>query len=233
MRTKFHILVSALCSLLIVSGTVAHATTYTSDANVSDFTSGLVFGTFTSAPGGGDVGVPYTPTPATINSGLRVIGSGGGAGAIIVQFPTAVSFIRVFPNIDHFGAAYDGYQYTIEGSNDGVTYTPLFDALTVVGAGEPFTLGTFTGTAPTRVNNVLTPGAGPSGTVGYEADFTFGTAYRFYAFGGSTIAIQSGNTDQELSAVGTVPEPTTLATILAGLAVLATARALRNRSRQA
>ena len=72
----------------------------------------------------------------------------------------------------------------------------------MTGAGEPFTLGTFTGTAPLTVNNVLTPGAGPGGTVGYEASFTFGSAYSEYAFGASTFAVQSGNSDQELSAVG-------------------------------
>jgi hypothetical protein len=74
---------------------------------------------------------------------------------------------RTAPNIDHFGAQFDGYQYAIEGSNNQTTWTPLFDATSVVGASEPFTLGSFTGTAPTRVNNVLTPGAGPGGTVGY------------------------------------------------------------------
>ena len=70
------------------------------------------------------------------------------------------------------------------------------------GAVEPFTLGTFTGTAPTNVNSVLTPGAGPGGTVGYITDFSFGTAYLYYAFGASTVAFAQGNTDQELSAVG-------------------------------
>jgi hypothetical protein len=72
------------------------------------------------------------------------------------------------------------------------------------------------------VNNVLTPGAGPGGTVGYIADFSFGPAYKFYEFGASTEAINSGNADQELTAVGTfvpkTPEPTSL--ILVGTALL-------------
>ena len=76
----------------------------------------------------------------------------------MATFSKAVSGLRVFPSIDHFGSAYDGYQYSIEGGNDGTTWTPLFDAQTVTGSGEPFTLGTFTRTAPFRVNNVLTPG---------------------------------------------------------------------------
>src|SRR5262249_715283 len=86
--------------------------------------------------------------------------------------------------------------------NNGTTWTPLFDALTVNGSGEPFTLGNFSGTAPQTVNNVLTPGAGLNGTVGYEASFLFANAYQFYAFGASTEAFNSGNADQELSAVG-------------------------------
>jgi hypothetical protein len=93
----------------------------------------------------------------------------GGNNWILATFSSPTAAIRVFPNIDHFGSQYDGFQYTIEGSNDGTTWTPLFDALTVSGAVEPFTSGSFTGTAPTNVNNVLTPGAGPGGTVGYIA----------------------------------------------------------------
>jgi hypothetical protein len=112
----------------------------------------------------------------------------------------------VFPNIDHPGLAYDGYQYSISGSNNGVDYTPLFDATSVTGSGEPFTLGGFTGTAPFKVNNVLTPGTGPAGTVpGYEADFQFSAAYQYYKFTASKVAKgynPTPNTDQELSAVG-------------------------------
>jgi hypothetical protein len=219
----------SVITLLLGAGLVHASITYTSDATLSDFTSGMTFGTFTSAPGGGDVAIPYTPTAATVNSGDRVIGA-GSAGPIVVQFASAESFIRVFPNIDHFGFAYDGYQYTISGSNDGIAYTPLFDALTVAGAGEPFTLATFTGTAPTRVNNVLTPGAGPNGTVGYEADFTFAQAYKFYKFGASTEAINSGNEDQELSAVGTVPEPASWPVTLLIVGVIFAALRLRKKS---
>jgi hypothetical protein len=220
---------SLLGVVVFFMGTAHASTVYTSDSNLADFTTGESFATFTSAPGGSDVSIPYTPTAASINSGFRVIGA-GSSGPIIAQFGSAVSVIRVFPNIDHFGFAYDGYQYTISGSNDGITYTPLFDALTVTGGGEPFTLGTFTGTAPTRVNNVLTSGNGPGGTVGYEADFTFAQAYKFYSFGVSTEGVNSGNSDQELSAVGTsaVPEPATWSlTLLSGFALFIAMRRAR------
>jgi hypothetical protein len=209
----------------------AHATVYTSDPNIADLTAGITnYATFSNFSAG-DVGSPFTPTSSELAAdGFRVYSGGsitglpGGNNWILATFSSPVAAIRVFPNIDHFGSAYDGYQYSIQGSNDGTHWTPLFDALTVTGSGEPFTLGSFTGTAPTRVNNVLTPGAGPGGTVGYEADFSFGTSYKYYAFGASTEAFNSGNTDQELSGVAAlptaVPEPATWllpATALVGL----------------
>lgn len=202
----------------------ARATVYTSDSNIADFTGGVTsYATFSDFFSG-DVGSPFTPTSTELaNQGYRVYSGGSltglsGGNWILATFSTPVSQILVFPNIDHFGGAFDGYQYTIEGSNDGQNWTPLFDALTVNGTGEPFTLGTFTGTAPTSVNNVLTPGNGPGGAVGYEANFNFSQAYQYYAFGASTEAVNSGNADQELSAVAAVPEPSMIA--LAGLGLI-------------
>jgi hypothetical protein len=197
--------------------------TYTSDSTLADFTSGVAYGQFIVGPSG-DRTAPYTPTTANVDAGLRIYGF--GVGAVIVRFASAVSTIRVFPNLDHVGASYDGYQYAINGSNDGVAYTPLFDVLTVTGGSGPFTLGSFTGTAPTQVNNVLTPGAGPGGTIGYIPDFSFGAAYKYYRFDSSTFANNSANTEPEFSAVGTLgggdptPEPTTFALFGAGLAAL-------------
>jgi hypothetical protein len=202
------------------------ATTYTQDGNLSDFTAGISsYATFSNFFAG-DTGSPFTPTSTELaTNGFRVYDGGsitglpGGNNWILATFANPVSAIRVFPNIDHLGSAYDGYQYTIEGSNDGTTWTPLYDTLTVAGAGEPFTIGSSSGTAPTNVNNIVN---GPNG-VGYEADFTFSSSYKYYAFGASTVAFDQGNSDQELSAVGAtaaVPEPETYALMLAGLAAI-------------
>jgi hypothetical protein len=201
---------------LILAAATAHATTYTSDSNLADFTAAVsTYATFSNYFGfdGSATAAPYTPTTTTLDAGGRVYAGGSITGLppgnnwILATLPNPFSSILVFPNIDHFGSAYDGYQYNIYGSKDGTTWTELFDALTVTGAGEPFTLGAFFGTAPTTVNNVLTPGAGPGGTVGYEASFTFSTDYKYYAFGASTEAVIAGNSDQEFSAVAGVPGP--------------------------
>jgi hypothetical protein len=234
---------------LFAAATVANAATiYTSDSNLADLTNGWsTFATFVSGYYA-DAPLPYTPTSTSLASGYRVVGN-SSAPFVVAKFTAPVSTIRIFPSIDHLGASYDGYQYSIYGSNDGINYTELFDAISVLGSGEPFTLGVYVGTAPSRVNNVLTPGAGPGGTVGYVADFTFGQAYKFYAFGSSTATKLSGNLDQELSAIAvatdsttptpptdpipptdpTAPEP---ATLLSGFLVLVLLGVSRARSRR-
>jgi hypothetical protein len=200
---------------------------YTSDPNLADLTAGLTnFATFLSSVSS-DFALPFTPTAASLATGLRV-GGFGAVPTIITQFAAPVSSIRVFSSIDHFGDGWDYFQYSISGSNDGVAYDPLFDATSVVGSAPPFTLGTFTGTGPFQVNNVLTPGAAALYTVGYEADFKFAKAYRWYSFGASTAALAGGNQDEEISAVasldptpvpttfGSTPEPSTFVGALIG-----------------
>ncbi len=220
-RIRASLLSGAAC--FMVAAAAQAGTIYTNNPNLADLTSGINnFATFLTAFSS-DQAVPFTPSATTLAQGLRVVGD-DGRPAIVVRFPAAVSDIRVFPNIDHLGWGPDGYQYSIAGSNDGSTYTPLFDALTVTGTAEPFTLGLFTGTAPSRVNNILSPGAGPGGQVGYVADFSFGQPYKYYSFGASTAA-RGDNQDEELSAVGSpdsshMPEPATYFMVLIGAGLI-------------
>jgi hypothetical protein len=117
-----------------------NATTYTQDTNLSDFTSSVSeYATFISAGTNwlSDFLLPSTPTATTILAGSRVVGD-GSIRPIIVSFSKAVSYIRVFANMGHLNAAFDGYQYSILGSNDNKTFIPLFNAKTVTGSGGTF-----------------------------------------------------------------------------------------------
>jgi hypothetical protein len=223
MKMHLLILLAVICCLLGIGSQVAQAQTYTSDTNIAHFTAGITsyatLSHFNNSDGCGEGS--FTPTSSELaTTGCRVYNGtltvNDSSGFILATFTNPVSTIVVFPNIDHYGSGYDGYQYQIYGSNDYgssefPTWTPLFNAVTVTNAGEPFRLGTFTGTPPSTVNNVLTPQsvglpAGcsspnpPPCSVGYIASFNFSTAYKYYAFGTSTLA--GSNAEQELSAVG-------------------------------
>jgi hypothetical protein len=220
-------------AMSLALGGAAHATTYSSDPVLADFTAGQTYAHFTNYFAGDVPLGGYTPTNATLND--RVYDGGAVAGLdpnnnwILADFTGATSSIRVFENEDHFGAAYDGYQYQIWGFNlrtGGWDF--LYDPTAVSNAGEPFTLVSSNGTAPTNVNNVLSDG----GPVAYIADFNFGNAYARYAFGASTVAFDQGNPDQELSAVGTatVPEPATWTMLLLGFGGMGAMLRRRRRS---
>jgi hypothetical protein len=202
----------ALIGLIAWSFSPIYATTiYSQDPTLSDFTATVT--SYATFAGG------YQPTTAILLAAnyARVVGN--STTPINVSFTAATSTIVAFDNIDHPGFAWDVFQYKILGSNDGTTFTPLFDPQTVnepnnPGANAAFTLNLFTGTAPTLLNNTITPGLGSSvGNIGYEEYFTFSTAYIDYRFVPSTLTINTGENETELSAVGIgVPSPTIILT---------------------
>ncbi len=163
---------------------------------------------------------------------------GFNGSPVDVTFGTATNQIVVFDNIDHPGQAWDVFQYEIFGSNNGgSSFTQLFDPKTVLGPdlSGNFLLNTYDGTAPTLLNNYVTPGPGSSqGNVGYEEYFTFATSYNYYRFLPSTLTRQTGENELELSAVGIAtpsqtivdtaetPEPVSFLMAFGGLAVLFT-----------
>ena len=234
---------AALVGLLACGATQVYASTiYSQDPTLSDFTNTITeYGTFTSGLLNGPSGnqtlsnsSTYQPSTSTLlASGYpRVIGYGNSP--INVSFSAATSNIVVFDNIDHLGYAWDVFQYKILGSNDGVNYSALFDPISVNEPNQPntnasFTLNTFTGTAPTLLNNTLTPGQGGyQGNVGYEEYFTFGGSYQYFQFLPSTLTTAPGGENElELSAVGiatpsntivaTAAEPESLALLGLGL----------------
>ena len=186
-----------LASAGVAAAGAANATVYTQDTNLADFDTGVVFGTFTNILTSNPAG-PFTPTAATMAANERVAGGKKLPGLpttnnwMLVTFASATSGIRVFPMMHQYGYPTDGYQYAIEGSNDGKSWTSLFDVSSVLGAKPQFTIGSYTGTAPVRVDNIITGGKKDQ-AVGYIADFQFNTAYKYYAFGGSKQAFLYGD----------------------------------------
>lgn len=217
---------------------------YTQDPNLNHFTSTVVAGNYATFIDGllsqfcfpcipPSTTLPYTPTTAilTAKNYPRVIGR-DASPPIVVQFSKAVSKILVFNNVDHVGFAWDSLQYNIYGSNDGISFTLLFNPLSVKefntpGIDTPFTLATWQGVGPTLVNNTLTPGLhGFGGDIGYEEYFDFGkSAFQYYAFRTSSLALDTaGEVEQELSAVAeaaaAIPEPPMWSTMLIGVWIL-------------
>jgi hypothetical protein len=187
------------------------STIYSQDPTLSDFTDTVSsYATFSTG---------YQPTTAILLAANypRVIGT--TSSPLNVSFPNPTADIIAFDNIDHPGFAWDVFQYQILGSTDGVTYTLLFDPQTVNEANDPgvnaaFTLNAFTGTAPTLLNNTITPGLGSSaGNIGYEEYFSFSSSYSHFRFAPSTLTLTTGENETELSAVGIgTPSPTIIST---------------------
>jgi hypothetical protein len=242
-RYRQLLLATAFVAAVATTG-AAKATTYISDPTLGDFASASTDFATLSNYADRTFGLPvgsYTTTLASLAMGGRVYDGGmlsglPGSDWILATFSSAVSSIRVFPNIDHPNSAFDVYEYSIEGSNDGMHWTPLFNADSV-GAGPQFQLTGFTGTAPTRVDAVDTAACSPGpDCVGYIADFNFGTSYKYYAFGPS---VAGGDNDQELSGVSAlnvlrsagVPELASWAMLLGGLGLVGAA--LRSQGRKA
>lgn len=244
----------------------ANATTiYTNDPTLSDFTSTVSsYGTFISgadsALGSLSTSNTYTPTTAILLAANYPRVDGGALAGnipVIVQFGSATSAILAFDNIDHLGFGWDVFQYKILGctttgsscnSDTGSNYTALFDPQTVNEANNPsinqaFTLNGFSGTAPTVLNNTLTAGMGSTvGNIGYEEYFTFTNSYSYFEFVPSTLTLNTGENELELSAVGiatpsqvilntAAPEPVSALFIGAGLALLAAGRRWRKAAR--
>src|SRR6478752_1144496 len=96
-------------SSITLLANAANATTYTNDSNLSDFLTGNGSYATLSNFSAGDTSSPYTPTDSSLSSGLRVYDGGNITGLpttnnwILASFSSAVSAIRVFPNMDHLG----------------------------------------------------------------------------------------------------------------------------------
>lgn len=196
---------------------------YSQDPTLSDFTSTVTsYATFTAASSGT---IPYTPTTAILLAANYPREIGNSGSPIFVSFSSATADILAFDNIDHPGYGWDVFQYKIYGSTTGLagSYTLLFDPETVNEANDPgvdiaFTLATWSGTAPTLLNDTVTAGLGSFvGNIGYEEYFNFGSStYQYYEFAPSTLTLTpggGGENEAELSAVAIgVPSPIIIGT---------------------
>lgn len=164
---------------------------------------------------------------------------------LVWQFASPKDSVRLYTHQDHYfgGGVFDSFtasevlEYSVWGCNgptggckSQADWTLLSDptGFSNLASGSP--VYTFAGTEPTTI---FRGGSAEFGlTNAYVQDFTFGTAYNYYAIRGSSIAMAANTADPELDAMVAfnrssfpdpghpIPEPTTLLLLGSGLAGL-------------
>ncbi len=189
-----------------------------------------------------DVNDPAGPTGALAQASFNLL---------VWQFAAPKDSVRLYTHQDHYfgGPITDAFtaaevlEYSIWGCHGtavgGCTVQANWSLLSdptgsVIGADGP--VYNFAGTAAATI---FRGGSSEFGLVNaYTQDYTFGTAYDFYAIRGSTQAMIQLTADPELDAmvafnrvdVPLVPEPETYALMMAGLAALGVVARRRKQS---
>lgn len=241
----------SLAALALVLSTGAHAVSYSD--GVSPLLSSSPAGTFdlgTHLPNyiGGTVG---SAADGTNLDGNRVYfydndfstdnpQTATPFNLLVWEFASAKDSVRLYTHQDHFsGGAVDAFlasellEYSVWGCNGGAGACKTQAEWTFLSDPTSFTITSgkpdyaFAGTAPTTI---FRGGSAEFGlTNAYVQDFSFSSAYNFYAIRGSSIAMLANTADPELDAMvafnrtdfpdptNSVPEPTSLTLLGLGL----------------